>query len=167
MNTGARKLSRRQAGVGGLILLLVIVGGSVIGWRSRTADGQQIPAFHVGEAGVDYFLHVLNSGSCTPDELLAQQPIVHTVPEAATNVPIGFFVATFARDAEKPGSWRLLVVGHDATTGRVCEKIEATLESFSGVLGTKYRALDWDSSAVGCGETVAERPLVCKGIPEA
>lgn len=152
--------------VGAAIVLAVAAGGVI--QRSRTVTGQG-PAFHMSEAGVDYVLHTLNSGACTPAELVLQQPIAQAVP-ASSGEPLGIFAVTFdeKRDAASPSAGlRLNVIGRAEGAMDTCHAISADVESFSGVLGTKYRVVSWNNQgATRCGSLTQEAGVTCSGRPK-
>lgn len=155
--------ARQRWLVGSGTLAIVLVMGMVV-QRSRSAVGES-PAFHLGEAGVHYILHVLNSGTCTPEELIVQQPIVQDVPAIVNEESLGSFNVTLkALASSATPDYTVTSLGRERGMGGTCQKIETVVESFSGVLGTKYRVLSWDHSAdAPCGSMKAPSTLACVG----
>jgi hypothetical protein len=142
-----------------IALAFVLIGVALLQRRAVASSG---PALHLSEAGLDYVLHVLNSGVCTPEELAAQQPLVQSVQNETDNSALGSFSS--ALTATENGRWRLVTVGHTGGLLGTCAETSADLETFSGVLGTKYRAVSRAASpTVRCGMMHKPTELQCTG----
>lgn len=152
------------------VFLVALLTAVALVWvvihQTRTAAGQT-PAFHLSEAGVHYILHVLNSGACTPAELTQKQPVIQAVPGADGTPNLGTFAVTLETLApSSPTRLRVTALGQESGA-KACQQIEADVESFSGVLGTKYRIVSWDHrDTVRCGALPPPLELVCAGTRE-
>lgn len=145
--------------------VVVLVGAvGVVLVRSHTVTGQG-PALYISEAGVEYALHLLNSGACTPDELTRQQPIVQAVPNVEFGEPLGMFAITFDDVKDTSERLRFNVLGRSGGIMGACHAMAAEVESFSGVLGTKYRVVSRsDQGATRCGNLSQLSKLSCGGL---
>ncbi len=131
--------------------------------QSRSATGET-SAFHVSEAGVHYVLHLLNSGACLPEELIQQQPIMHDVPGLVEDDSLGLFSVALNPLPSEGGRWQLQSIGR-AAGGSGCQSVEAQIEMFSGVLGTKYRVVSWEQhEEERCWTLVSPSVLSCQGV---
>lgn len=125
---------------------------------------QEEQSFHLSEAGVHYVLHVLNNGVCTPHELAGSEPIIQSVVDESTaGDVVGTYELTF--DVTPNGGETITAVravGYDKNVFGECQLIEARVESFSGVLGRRYRILSWDHKAtITCGAPGAIKAAQC------
>lgn len=127
---------------------------------------QEEQSFQLSEAGVNYVLHLLNNGLCTPAELNASEPVIQSVVDVSVQGS-GAFMGTYelAFDVQPAGSGTVTsvqAIGYDINVQRECQLIEAKIESFDGVLGTKYRVKSWDhKSTITCGTPGAVVNPVC------
>lgn len=139
------------------MVVAVILLGRLLPGQVRGASGQGA-AFHVSEAGIDYILHLLNSGVCTPDEVAKQLPIIQRVP--ADMGDMGTFAITLASlDSNR---WNVASVGREPGFTGNCQQIEADIEAFSGSLGTKYRIHSWGPQvSVRCTGPTQPTEVVC------
>lgn len=164
METQPAGREKLTGAIGVLIVILLVIG--LFLQRSRPAAGQGV-AFHAGEAGVHYALHLLNSGTCTPAELFPQN-LVQVLESERGDGPMGMFQVTFD---PVPGAGvehlRLRVLGREEDKRGLCQSIEAEIESFRGAAGTKYRLVSWEhEAAVRCGQAAAPREVSCAGRSE-
>lgn len=128
---------------------------------------QEEQSFHLSEAGVNWALHVLNSGACTPADLAvySSEPVIASVVDET--VPGGDVIGTYQLtfNVETIGGeteTSVRAIGYDKNVEGECQLIEATIQSFGGVLGTKYRIEAWDhKSTISCGVPGAIREPVC------
>lgn len=147
--------------VTGVVVVLIVVAGVVI-QRSRAAASEGL-AFHVSEAGLEYVLHTLNNGACTPAELIAQEPLVQAMFGTEEDTAPGVFVVNFGEVAEAATeSLNITVQGRTGGFMPSCHTLAAKLEAFSGTLGTKYRVASWENHGVTrCGLSLPPTPLTC------
>jgi Tfp pilus assembly protein PilX len=141
-----------------LVLVIIFTAWMRFAVRQNNAvvgQEQEEQSFHLSEAGVHYVLHVLNNGVCTPQELSVSEPVIQPVIDesVADGQPVGTYELTF--DVTSVGGETVTAVravGYDKNVFGECQLIEARVESFSGVLGKKYRILSWDhKSTITCG----------------
>jgi hypothetical protein len=150
------------------LLIFVVIMFAWLRFASRQNNAvvgqeQEEQSFHVSEAGVNYVLHILNNGTCTPTELNASDnnnttPVVQSVVDESpgAGAAIGTYELTF--NLLSPTRTGVRAVGYDLNVAKECQLIEATLESFTGILGPSYRVLSWDhKSTISCG---TPRPVV-------
>lgn len=145
----------------GIVVVAAVVVVGLIWWavqNSQAAVGEAA-AFHVSEAGVNYTLHLLNSGACTPAELQDQVLIKKVPDEAGTNIG-QFGVEVTPLSDER---WRVISRGGVGGMLGACQAVAAEVEAFSGVLGTKYRVLSWARSSYGRCDGGAETEFICGG----
>lgn len=136
--------------------------------QNNTVVGQEQEeqSFHLSEAGVHYALHLLNNGLCTPQELAASEPVIQPVVDvsvADAGAEIGTYELMF-EVSTNGGETSAVVraVGYDVNVFGECQLIEATLQSFAGVLGTRYKIESWDhKSTILCATPGAIRDPVC------
>lgn len=150
--------------IGVLIVVLLVIG--LFFQRSRSAAGQGA-AFHAGEAGVHYVLHLLNSGTCTPAELFPQS-LAQVLASESGAEPIGMFQVTFEpAPAAGVEHLRLRVLGREEDKRGLCQSIEADIEPFTGAVGIKYRLVSWEhEGAARCGPPAEPREIFCAGRDE-
>jgi len=151
-------------------VVFVVIMGAWLGFANRQNNAvvgqeQEEQSFHISEAGVNYVLHALNTGTLTPAQLDASEPLSQKLYGSVNGATdeIGCFRMIFDVQASGSGTTTVVqAVGYDKNIVRECQLIEATIESFTGSLGTKYRVASWDHKAnVVCGQLDAE---TC-GIP--
>lgn len=164
METQPAGRGKLTGAIGVLIIILLVIG--LFFQRSRSAAGKSV-AFHAGEAGVHYALHLLNSGTCTPAELFPQS-LTQVIESENGAEPIGMFQVTF-EPAPAAGAehLRLRALGREEGKRSLCQSIEADIESFTGAVGTKYRLVSWEHEAAArCGQAAEPHEISCAGRGE-
>ena len=143
----------------GFIILgiaVAVVGGTLL-YRSRSAESSGAAA-HISEAGIEYFVHVLNSGACTREEVQEQSPLVQAV--TANQKTLGTFSVKVVSGDNN--TLRVLALGKEKGAMGSCHALRAEVESFAGLLGTKYRVASRDTAEEErCGLMPQPAPIVC------
>ncbi len=138
-----------------LVILLVVVTAwlnfAVRQSHQVVDQEQEEQAFHIAEAGVEYTLFLLNSGTYAPTGLISEGSLVRAVSDSSGNI-IGAAELSF-----QPGGagvpLKVSSLGHDLTVERRCQLITAEAADMTGAVGgTRYYVRSWDHELdVECG----------------
>ncbi len=135
-----------------LVLLAVIVMffSAVAGLIStqQHALAQQVrsaQAFHLADSGFDYFVSLLGTGACTPEQL-GNQTIQRKLTDPETNQSIGSYFISISKTAD---SLTATSIGEPAPRGQ-CQAVAASVSQAEDQYRVSWRAL----GAVPCPSPV-------------
>ena len=112
-----------------LVTLLAIVMPAWLGFvalqRRMISDQQQEElSSQISEAGVQYALFLLNSSSCSPTELVMQNPIVQTITDADGQVDLGRYALSVLPEGN---DLKITARGYSVNKPRRCQTMMATI----------------------------------------
>lgn len=116
-------------------------------FRATVNTEGKTASFRLADAGVDYTIFLLGSGTKSVPALVnEEQPLERTVVDPFSDEPAGTFSLTFEADSGAPTeAVTVTSVGRSALGGNPCYTITADVARASGT--TIYQIVAWSSTA--------------------